>query len=192
MNILIIFAHPDEQSFCASLRDNFIAGLQETNQIIRTHNLYKEKFNPILSREELRDKKTLAQDKQALQYQRDIIWAEIIVIIHPAYWYGVPAILKGYFDRLFTEGFAYDYIIDHPEPKLLGKKGILIQTFDAEEELEKTLFEDTTYKSVYFPWKYCGIDNWERFTMFRVSFVDDVKRNEWLKQAYLLGKNIDI
>ena len=191
MNVLIIFAHPNEKSFCAAIREQIIAGLKTKNHQIRTHNLYKDKFNPILSRKELLDKRELENDNQAVKYQKDINWAERIIIIHPAYWYTTPAILKGYFYRLLTEGFAYDYVIEHPEPKLLGKKGLLIQTFDAEEALEKKLFEDVTRKTVLYTWQYCGVEEWQYFSMFQVNFTSNEQRKEWLKQAYNLGLNLE-
>ena len=190
MKVLIIFAHPNEESFCAALREQMLAGLKETAHDIRIHNLYNDRFNPLLSRDELLDKNTLEEDTLAIQYQKDIKWAERVIIIHPSYWYATPAILKGYFDRLLTEGFAYDYVIDHPEPKLLGKKGILIQTFDAEESLEMEMFEDVTRKTVLYTWSYCGLKEWQYFRMFRVNFSTDEQRKRWLKQAYKLGKNL--
>ncbi|NHJ05301.1 MAG: flavodoxin family protein [Candidatus Heimdallarchaeota archaeon] len=191
MNVLIIFAHPNEESFGYALLKNFQIGLVDANNQIEVHNLYSDKFNPILTKEELLDASKLEEDPLIMKYRKDIQWANIIVIMHPAYWYSTPAILKGYFDRILVEGFAYDYVNENPIPKLLNKKGILIQTFDTEEHLEKSLFEDITYKTVYFTWKYCGIENWKRFTLFRVNFVSNEKREEWLKQIYTFGLNIE-
>ena len=190
MNVLIIFAHPNEKSFCAALREQLEIGLKESAHEISIHNLYKDKFNPLLSREELLHKDALKKDTLAKRYQEDIKWAERVILVHPSYWYTTPAILKGYFDRLLTEGFAYDYVVDHPEPKLLGKKGLLVQTFDAEESLEKELFEDVTRKTVLYTWSYCGVKEWEYFRLFRVNFSTDEQRKEWLKQAFELGKNL--
>ena len=190
MNILIIFAHPNERSYCAAIRKKFIAGLKTSNHKVKIHNLYKDNFNPLLSKEELKNKEETLKDPLVKKYRKDIDWADVIALIHPAYWYGVPAILKGYFDRLLEEGFAYDYVVDHPEPKLGNKKGILIQTFDAEEELEKKMFDDITFKSVYFTWKYCGIEKWIRKSFFRVNFVSEMKRVEWLEEIFNLGLKI--
>ena len=191
MKVLIIFAHPNEESFCAALREQLLAGLAVNSNQVKIHNLYSDKFNPVLSQEELKTEEALEKDSLAISYQRDIVWAQRIIIIHPSYWYGVPAILKGYFDRLLTEGFAYDYVIDHPEPKLQEKKGLLIQTFDAEETLEKNMFEDITRKSVLFTWQYCGVKNWQYFQMFQVNFTTNEQREKWLKKAYELGVNVE-
>ncbi|TET29729.1 MAG: flavodoxin family protein [Candidatus Heimdallarchaeota archaeon] len=192
MNILIIYAHPNEKSFCSAIKDNFITGLKVNNNIIRIHDLYYSNFNPRLSKVELvGDPKTLSGYKQIVKYQHDINWANIIIIIHPVWWYGVPAILKGYFDRVLIEGFAFTYNEDLPEPKLLGKKGILIQTFDATEEMEKTLYNEITCKSIFYTWKYCGLENWQHKAMYRVSFVSQKQRIKWLEEIYVIGKSIN-
>ena len=190
MNVLIIFAHPNENSFCAALLQKMIDGLKEASHQIKIHDLYRDKFNPILSKEELLDFKKTETDQLVILYREEIKWAEVIVFIHPSYWYGPPAILKGYFDRILADGFAYDYIIDHPEPKFTKKQGVLIQTFDAEEELEKKQFDDITFKSVYYTWKYCGIEKWKRFSFFRVNFVTDQQRIEWLDEIYNFSKKM--
>jgi len=192
MNILIIFAHPNEESFCSAIKKKLVEGLEENKNDVRIHDLYYSNFNPSLSKIELiGDPKTLADYKTILNYQQDINWANVIIIIHPAWWYGVPAILKGYFDRVLAEGFAFTYEDDTPDPKLLNKKGILIQTFDATEEMEKELFSEVTSKSVFYTWKYCGIVDWQHKAMFRVNYVSQEQRIKWLEEIYVIGKSIN-
>ena len=190
MNVLIIFAHPNENSFGAALLQKLIDGLKEANHQVKLQDLYRDEFRPKLSKEELLDSKKIETDQLVIRYRNEIDWADVIVLLHPSYWYGPPAILKGYFDRILIDGFAFDYVIDHPEPKFTNKKGVLIQTFDAEEAIEKKQFDDITFKSVYYTWKYCGIEEWTRFSFFRVNFVSNNKREEWLEQIYDFGKKM--
>lgn len=192
MNILIIYAHPNEESFCSSIKKKLVEGLKENKNDVRIHDLYSSNFNPILSKIELiGDPKTLSDYKTILNYQQEIDWANIIAIIHPAWWYGAPAILKGYFDRVLAEGFAFTFEDDKPDPKLHNKKGILIQTFDATEEMEKELFNEVTSKSIFYTWKYCGVEDWQHKAMFRVSFVSQEQRIKWLEEIYVIGKSIN-
>ncbi len=191
MNVLIIYAHPKENSFCSAIKEMIVKGLKINKNTVRIHDLYYSKFNPLLSKEELLgETKSLSGFKTIVKKQHDIKWANVIIIIHPAWWYGVPAILKGYFDRVLTEGFAFNYEVDHPVPLLTDKKGILIQTFDVEEQLEKEFFGDITYKSVYYVWKYCGVEDWQKFAKFRVNFVSKEQREEWLEEVYQMALKI--
>jgi len=192
MNVLIIYAHPNEKSFCSAIKDNLIAGLKINTNAVRIHDLYYSNFNPKLSKVELiGDPKILSGYKTIVKYQYDIKWANIIIIIHPTWWFGVPAILKGYFDRILSEGFAFTYEDNKPEPKLLNKKGILIQTFDATEEMEKELYNEITYKSIFYTWKYCGIEDWQQKALYQVNFVSQEQRLKWLEEIYVIGKSIN-
>lgn len=123
MKILIIFAHPSEKSYCSAIRDSLLRGLKEKSNEVRVHDLYQLNFDPILTENEHYYGLDKSNDKMGLQEkQQDIKWAEIICLIYPVYWYGPPAILKGYFDRILTKGFAYEYEVDHPIPLLINKK----------------------------------------------------------------------
>jgi NAD(P)H dehydrogenase (quinone) len=191
MNVLIIFAHPNNNSYCSALKQKFLEGTQVNNNSIKIHDLYATNFQPNLTQEELSGKlEEITDYNQILEYQEDIIWAEIICIIYPVWWYGPPAILKGYIDRVLTEGFAFVYKDDQAIPKLTNKKMILIQTFDAEEKMEKEKYQDITFKSMYNIWSYCGISEWERISLFRVSFVSNNQRQIWLENIYNLGEKI--
>jgi len=193
MNVLVIFAHPNNQSFCAALKEAFLRGLKDSQQTVRVQDLYALQFDPLLRTDELlkkETKKTTSSHHLEDNLREDLRWAELITIIHPVWWYGAPAILKGYFDRILSEGFAYNYKNEEAIPLLTGKKGLLIQTFDAEEKIEKELLEDISYKNIFFTWRYCGVTDWRRWQLFRVSFVARKQREEWLKEAYELGKNI--
>jgi len=192
MNVLIIFAHPNKESFCSAIKNTLFESLKANKNDIRVHDLYNDKFNPKLSKIELTgESKKISDFKLVKNYQADIKWANTIIIIHPAWWYGAPAILKGYFDRVLSEGFAFIYKDDEPEPKLTGKNGILIQTFDATEEMEKKLFNEITYKSIFYTWKYCGVVDWVYKAFFRVNFVTHEQRTSWLQEIVNIGKNIN-
>lgn len=191
MNVLIIYAHPNEESFCSAIKEKLIDGLSIYKNNIRVHNLYKEEFNPLLTKEELIGyPNSLNENVEYKKYQQDIIWANIICIIHPVWWYGSPAIMKGYIEKVITEGFAFIFKDDQSIPKLIDKKLILVQTFDADEQMEKELNEDITFKAMFNIWNYCGVKEYKRVSMHRVSFVSNEQRIKWLDEIYNLGKSI--
>jgi NAD(P)H dehydrogenase (quinone) len=191
MNILVIYAHPNENSYCSAIKNKLLSGLEVNINTIRIHDLYYSGFNPILSKEEIIDyPKTLNKNEQVQKFQHDIKWASVICMIYPVWWYGPPAILKGYIDKIITEGFAFDFVDDHAIPRLTDKKMILIQTYDADENMEMDLNEGISFKSMHNIWSYCGIEDIERVSLFRVSFVDEKQRKVWLDEIYKLGISI--
>jgi NAD(P)H dehydrogenase (quinone) len=111
MRVLIIYAHPSEDSFTANIRDSFIRGLQSAGHPYILSDLYNMGFKSDLDEEEYlreayyRDDLPVPADVAA--EQEKINASDAIVFISPLFWSGVPAKLKGWFDRVWTYGFAY-------------------------------------------------------------------------------------
>lgn len=132
MNILIIFAHPDNKnSTNAKVLRKFIEGLDKEKHTYEVLDLYELKFNPLLS-DELLERKV---NPDVLWYQEKIKKADMLVFISPTWWYGEPAILKGFFDRVLTSRFAFVYgkifSFTYPKRLLKGKKAIYIKTMNS-------------------------------------------------------------
>lgn len=109
MRTLVVYAHPSPDSFTAHLRDRVVMGLGTAGADVRVLDLHEVDFQPALSAEERalhhappEDKPWLADHFEALR------WAEHIVWVYPTWWSGPPAILKGWVDRTWVEGVAYD------------------------------------------------------------------------------------
>ena len=109
MRIQLIYAHPVEGSFCSALRDVARSTLQRSGHEVHVTDLYAEGFPPALSCEERLNYETPgANIVGARAYIERLRWAEGIVLVFPTWWYGMPAILKGYFDRVWIPGVAFD------------------------------------------------------------------------------------
>lgn len=109
MRVLLIYCHPVESSYNAALRDEVIRGLTTAGHDVDTCDLYAEGFDPALSREErlrYNDPNTNTQGIEA--HVERLRRAEGLVFCFPTWWFGLPAMLKGYIDRVFVEGVAYD------------------------------------------------------------------------------------
>ena len=123
MKHLIIYVNPEDESFSHEIKEYVKNFSLKRGHEIEVRDLYKQKFNPILSLEELKmekDEKVLPDVKTEQDY---IDWAETITFIYPIWWQ-IPAMMKGYFDRVFSYGYAYRLEGDQPKG-LLPKKRVL-------------------------------------------------------------------
>ncbi|ADG78959.1 NAD(P)H-dependent oxidoreductase [Tsukamurella paurometabola] len=98
---LWVFAHPRQESLNAALRDAGVASLREDGWTVDVADLYAERFDPVLI-------DGGGEDVRA--YQQRLLAADLLVLQFPLWWYGMPAILKGWIDRTFERGFAYDVV----------------------------------------------------------------------------------
>lgn len=122
MKSLIIYVNPDEKSFSHEIKESVENFLQEKGHEVEVRDLYKEEFNPILSLEELKvEGKEVLEDVKKEQDFLD--WADTIIFIYPIWW-EIPAMMKGYFDRVFSYGYAY-VLEDNQTKGLLPKKNVL-------------------------------------------------------------------
>lgn len=105
---LIIFAHPNGvQSFNNAILERVLAASHQIGVQTQVRDLYRLGFNPILSLEEMQASYQGIVAKEIQQEQQFIQQADFITLIYPIWWMGFPAILKGYFDRVLSHGFAY-------------------------------------------------------------------------------------
>ncbi len=109
MRVLVVYCHPVETSFHAALHQEVLTNLRATGHEVDDGDLYAEGFNPVLSREERLGYHDVPTNRLPLQpYIDRLQWAEAIVFCFPTWCFGLPAMLKGYFDRLFMPGVAFD------------------------------------------------------------------------------------
>lgn len=104
--ILVILGHPDAESFCAALADAYADAARQAGHEVRLLRLGTLVFDPILH-EGYRRIQALESDLACAQ--NDILWAQHLVFVYPIWWGAMPALLKGFFDRLFLPGFAFRY-----------------------------------------------------------------------------------
>ncbi len=109
MRVLVVYCHPVETSFHAALHREVLENLRAAGHEVDDCDLYAEGFNPVLSREERLGYHDVPGNRLPLQpYIDRLQWAEAIVFCFPTWCFGLPAMLKGYFDRLFMPGVAFD------------------------------------------------------------------------------------
>lgn len=121
MKHLIVYVNPEEESFSHEIKEYVLKYSKEKGHEVQLRDLYKIDFNPILSVEDLKlEKEGKVLDDVRLE-QDYIDWSEIITFIYPIWWQ-IPAMMKGYFDRVFTYGYAYKMIKGKPTGLLARQK----------------------------------------------------------------------
>jgi NAD(P)H dehydrogenase (quinone) len=127
MNHLVILCHPNPASFNRAIADSVEAVSGALGHDTRCRDLYGIAFNPILSRADL-DSAVEAVPQDVRQEQEFISWADMLTFVYPVWWAGMPALLKGYIDRVFCQGFAYRLCADKAQGLLEGKKVLIFNT----------------------------------------------------------------
>lgn len=125
MNHLVVIAHPRDDSFNKRVASVYVEELQKCGHEVAIRDLYKMNWNPVAAASDLSCMSTGRIPDDIKREQDYIIAADVITFIHPIWWIGLPAIIKGYVDRVFLVGFAYRYGPNGTEGMLMGKRAML-------------------------------------------------------------------
>jgi NAD(P)H dehydrogenase (quinone) len=126
VRILVVFAHPKRDSFTGRILDSFVAGLEQAGHVAEVADLYGEGFQPLLVPEDYAQWEDRPMPADVIREQARVERSEGIALVFPVWWWSMPAILKGWFDRVFSAGWAYSEDYD-PEGSLLpGRKFVLL------------------------------------------------------------------
>lgn len=188
MKVVIIFNHPYEGSFCNAVLQAVTSGLQKANAEVDLIHLDKEGFNPVMTAADLkafRDKKPV--DRKVIEYSERIKQADHLIFIFPIWWELMPALTKGFVDKVIFPGAAYDYInTSNTRMKPLWnnlKTVTMITTMNTPNWLYWLLFGNAIKKAMILGtfWK-IGFKKrkWISFNM--VKMVSQEKRISWLQR----------
>ena len=187
--ILIINGHPDSKSFCYALHESYKKGCVDAE--IQTDEIFIGElvFSPNLAHG-YRERTPHEPDLETA-WQK-IVQADHIVWIYPVWWGLPPAVMKGFIDRLFLPGFAYEYQEKSPFPKplLKGKTSEIISTMDTPVWYYKLVYKDIggrfLRKNVG---DFCGIKNIRTTYLAVMKTSTAEKRNKWLNKIYKIAQN---
>lgn len=187
MKVSLILAHPRSGSFNHAIAETAGKTLQSCGHQVAFHDLYLERFDPILRYEEI--PKSSAVDIVLQKHCDEIASAEGIVIVHPNWWGMPPAILKGWVDRVIRPGVAYEFLEGDcgegvPHGLLRAKKAIVFNTSNTSPEREHQVFDDpleTLWKNCIFG--LCGVNEFYRKTYSVVVTSSLSQRNAWLEDV---------
>lgn len=128
MNTLIIYAHPNTKGYCQTVLQEVESKLKHNKLAYEVIDLYKLNYDPILHEDEHYTAGNKKITEQNVLFQEKILKADNLIFIYPLWWGAMPAILKGFFDRILTPGFAYKFIDSIPVGLLKRKRAIVFMT----------------------------------------------------------------
>ncbi len=130
MKALVIYGHPNPASLNAAIKDRVVETLRAGGHEVSVRDLYKEGFDPVLAAEDFQQMRQGKARADVAQEQAAIRAADLVVFVFPIWWFNLPAVLKGYVDRVLSYGFAY--AADPTTKQIVGllkdKKAVLINT----------------------------------------------------------------
>jgi NAD(P)H dehydrogenase (quinone) len=192
MRTLLVIAHPRTASFTHALADSFAAGLRLSGCECERADLHAEGFDPRFTAADFGQFDATGQSPIPDDIKREqerLLRCEALVLAFPIYWWSFPAILKGWIDRVLTEGFAYRFTPEHVEGLLrtrkvlmLGSAGSTVATYRRygyhaamQRQIDAGIFG------------YCGIADVELHIFPQVDSMPDW-RGPHLRTAHELGR----
>ena len=191
MKNLIIYAHPNPASLNHLFKQTVLESLERSEQEIVIRDLNEINFNPVLSLEDMNGQR-IGKVTEDVQIEQDFItWADRIIFIYPIWWTGMPAIMKGYIDRVFSYGFAYRYDQGIQKGLLTGKKAIIINSHGksnaeyAESGLDKALAL-TSDTGIF---NYCGLKIQQHFYFDKADRASAESISDWKNEIMAVCKS---
>lgn len=185
MRVVIVFNHPHEGSFGNAILNAVTKGLKSANQEVDLMHLDNDEFNPVMSQADLKafvEHKPV--DPQVIDYNERLEKADHLIFIFPIWWDLMPAMTKGFVDRVLTPGVVYDH---HPRgfglvPLLKKLKGVTVITTMNKPKIMYSLLignliKKAMIKSVF---KTMGYKNLKWISYNMVKSVSQEKRVKWL------------
>ena len=188
MKVLVILGHQNKGSYCHAITETAVEELKAAGHEVTFHDLYEEAFDAILPHQEIPKGSTV---DPVVQTQCDeLAAADGFVVVHPNWWAQPPAILKGWIDRVFRQGVAYEFaegggIVGH----LKGKTALVITTSNTPRDVELKLFGDplqNLWKNCIFG--FCGLEDFFRQNFESIVMSTPEQRADWLAEVRQIVK----
>jgi NAD(P)H dehydrogenase (quinone) len=189
MKFLIVNSHPYEKSFNRQLTQSIVDVLVQKHEV-EVIDLVKDGFNPVMGGADLRVfAKGEAADLKIYEYQKKIKEADVLVFAFPIWWSLMPAILKGFFDKVFLKEFAYTY----NETGLLGlldnKKAVVVTTMETEKSIYNNILNSPVQNQlINGTLGMCHIQTEKYFQIDKInSGTDEYRKDEYSKIVQYFG-----
>lgn len=186
--ITLILGHPDSESYCGAIASAYELAAKKAGHEIKIFRLGEIKFDPTLYKGY---KHIQPLEPGIKEVQEAITWAQHLVFVYPIWWGGMPALLKGFFDRAFLPGFAFKYRENSQfwDKLLAGRSGHAITTMDTppwyywliykmpgHNQIKKTILE------------FSGVHPVKITSFGPVRFASAQKKEKWLQQVAEFGR----
>jgi len=191
-NILLILGNPSENSFCNALLHAYKTGAESIGAICKTIYVSRLKFDVNLA-DGYKSGESMQLEEDLVASQELIKWADHVVMAYPNWWGFMPAIAKGFIDRVFLPDFAFKHHSGKifPEKLLAGKSMRLLVTMDTPKWWFHLIYRASQYqilKDIVFG--YVGFDPIRFSTFGLIRKSTDQQRSKWLSRVGQLGKKL--
>lgn len=186
MRALVVFAHPVSDSFSAALRDEVIKSLLDAGCKVDECDLYKEGFSPVLTTQERLDYHDESINTIPVkEYVKRLQKADALFLVYPVWNFGYPAILKGFFDRVFLPGVSFNLNDGQLSPALDNIKTLVAVTTYGADRFKAFLVGDPPRKSITRHIRYVISRNarMKYLALYDMNNATDKKRSDFLQQV---------
>lgn len=186
-NILVVLGHPDKNSFCDALAEAYAKGARESGCEVCKLEIGEFKFDPTLWKgyniiQEL--------EPDLIKAQELIQWSNHIVFVYPNWWGTMPALMKGFFDRVFLPGFAFKYRNNSVlwDKLLTGRTAHLMVTMDTPPWYYRWVYRRPGHNQMKRTiLGFCGIKTTKIIEFYPLKGSAPQKREEWISMAKKFG-----
>lgn len=183
MNTLVlVVAHPDPGSFNYAIAEAAASAAVEAGAEVRRHDLYADGFDPRMPASEVGT--TLFADALTARYASDVLAADAFVVVHPVWFFQLPAIVKGWVDRVLREGVVYRLGAGGETESLLrARAGLVLNTANSPAGVEAALGDPVEWfwRDVVFG--FGGVGDVRRVRFAKVDGSTAAQRDDWLAEA---------
>jgi NAD(P)H dehydrogenase (quinone) len=192
VHVLTILDHPNPTSFSAAVAEHFMAGAVASGHTVEIADLHAEGFDPCYSMKDIERDTSAPTAPDVVKEQERIGRADAICLVFPLYWWGMPSMTKGWIDRVWTWGLAYDQL-DDPEKSLQRPRtGVLLVPAGARsDEMEETGYQaalETTWIKGTFG--YFGLSP-RKLEVLHGSTGSQQRRQALLERSYEVGRTLE-
>lgn len=186
--ILIINGHPDKESFNFALSNAYKIGAEQSNATVKVLNIRELNFNPNL---QFGYRKRTELEPDLIEAQHLLKWADHWVWVYPVWWSAVPALMKGFLDRVLLPGFAFQKR-EHSlfsDPCLTGKTARIICTLDQPAWYYSWVYGSPSHRAMKKgTLNYIGVKKVRITTIGPIRLSNEAYRAQWLKRIEKLGQ----
>lgn len=182
MNVLVVLGHQNPGSFCHAIARAATEELQTLGHAVVYHDLYAERFDPLLAHVEI--PKDAPLEPVVRKHCQEVAAAHGYVIVHPNWWAMPPAMLKGWIDRVFRQGLTYEFAAGGVNGLLKGRRAVVITTSNTPRDVELAVFGDpleNLWKTCIFG--FCGVEDFVRRNFEPVVLSTPDQRRAWLEDT---------
>ena len=185
MRALVVFAHPCDDSFSAAQKNVVVGTLGARGWEVDLADLYAEAFDPVMSAEERRGYHSVPANTAPVQVYVDRLRAaQALVIVHPVWNYGPPAILKGWYDRVFVPGVSFALVDGQVRPAMTHIRKLAVVTTYGGTWLRTKLASDPPKRLVTRAFRYTTqTDKLVYLALYDMNRADQAKRAGYLARV---------